>query len=333
MIEKEHIPIIDLLKNEEGSILLVSHENPDADTIGSALALYIFLKKFNKRVFLGMKDEVPKFANFLPYVDHYKKLPLNEEFNVAIIVDAAGFKRCGEDVKAKLKVRIDHHVGGDFYSAYDFIDYKAPSNTAVVYNLLKLWDSSKLDKDIALCIYTGLASDTGFFKNSNTTKEVFELASELCSYGVNPNYVWQMFGERETVDKMHLISLVLKDIKFYDEGLCGIVITRDMMEKTNTKPEDTEGLVSYPRSLEGVLVAFALIEMLDKEGKPYWRCSLRSKGNKVNVARIAQKLGGGGHMYASGFRSKDSLDKTIQNLIEVYKEELINQGINLLAYV
>jgi len=322
---KESVPIIELLKEEKGPILIASHENPDADTLGSALALYLFLKKKGKEVFVGCKDKVPHFLDFLPGAKEVLPLPTDMVFNLAIVVDASGFYRIGAEVKAFRKVRIDHHIGGEFYGIYDHIDPYAPSTTALVYKLLSLWDRSAIDEDIAENLYAGLATDTGFFKYSNTDAQTFELAKELTMLGAKPNWTYVMFSERESLNRIKLISKVLDTISLHEEGLvAGIVIPYRFLEETGCEYSDSEGLVNYPRSLEGVEVAYALIEKPD-EG--VWKVSLRSKG-KVDVAKIAEALGGGGHKYASGSKIKaQTQEEALEKLLSAIREGLERQGL------
>ncbi len=315
----EHvIPLSKKLIKEDGSILLVCHENPDGDTLGSALALYIFLKKLGKNVAVFCKDEVPRFAKFLPHSEevlHPQDLK-GKIFDLAIIVDASGFKRANFDIVSSCKARIDHHVGGDFYGLYDLVDFTYASTTLLVYELLKYIDKNLIDKDIALCLYTGLCTDTGFFRYSNTNAEVFKTAAELCSYGVEPNYVWRNFGERETIAKLKLISRALDSMGIFHEGkTAGIIITQQMIKEAGALYEDTEGLVNYPRRLDGVFVAFAMIETV-YEGKTYWRVSLRSKDEHMDVSKIAQRLGGGGHKYASGCKLYDDMHTSLYKLLD-----------------
>ncbi len=316
----EGIPIIDMLKEEKGSILVFSHENPDADTLGSALALYLFLKKKGKNVKVGCKDKVPHFLDFLPHANEVIQLPTPEVFDTGIIVDASSFYRAGTEVRAIKKVRIDHHIGGEFYSPYDYVDPSAPSTTAIIYHLLKTWDESAIDQEIAECLYAGLATDTGFFKYSNTNADTFQIAKELVEKGADPHRVYKMFSERESLGKMRLISKVLDTLTLYEDGLvAGIIIYDRFFKETGTTYPDSEGLVNFPRSIEGVEVAFALIEKAD-EG--VWKVSLRSK-EKVNVANIAQRLGGGGHKYASGCKIKaDSAQSALELLLSAIREEL-----------
>ncbi len=322
---EESVPLIELLKREEGPILIASHENPDADTLGSALALYLFLKKKGKRVMVGCKDKVPHFLDFLPGANKVVRLPVAEVFSLAIVVDASGFYRVNADVKAFKRVRIDHHIGGDFYGEYDYIDPEAPSTTALIYRLLCQWDRSAIDKDIAENLYSGLATDTGFFKYSNTTAETFQLAKELVELGAQPNWTYVNFAERESINKMKLISKVLGTLSLYEDGLvAGITILDRFFKETGCEYPDSEGLVNYPRSLEGVEVAYAIIEKPD-EG--IWKVSLRSKG-KVDVAKVAEALGGGGHKYASGCKIKaSSYEEALERLLKAIREGLEREGL------
>ncbi|MFN3599455.1 MAG: DHH family phosphoesterase [Aquificaceae bacterium] len=322
---QECIPIIELLKEERGPILIASHESPDADTLGSALALYLFLKKKGKKVFVGCKDSVPHFLDFLPGSQEVIKLPVEEVFSLALVVDASGFSRVNAEVRAFKRARIDHHIGGEFYGEYDYIDPKAPSTTALVYKLLCAWDKSAIDEDIAENLYAGLATDTGFFKYSNTTAETFELAKELVELGAKPHWTYINFAERERVNKLRLLSKVLETLSLEEEGLvAGITIFDRFFKETGCQYADSEGLVNYPRSLEGVEVAYALIE---KPEEGVWKISLRSKG-KVDVAKIAESLGGGGHKYASGCKIKGSYEDVKKRLLTAIREGLIEKVVS-----
>jgi phosphoesterase RecJ-like protein len=319
-MKKESIPIVDFLKEVKGSILIATHENPDGDALGSGMALYLFLKKMGKDVFIGSKDGVPHFLDFLPHAEEVISLPEDRFYDVGIVVDSSGFFRIGTEVRVAKRIRIDHHVGGDFYGRYDFIDPSAPATASLVYEIIRAWDEDAIDKDIATCIYVGLATDTGFFKYSNTNEYTFELAKRLVSRGAEPHYVYRMFSERESLGKMKLISKVLETLKLYENGLvAGITILDKFFKETGTTYEDSEGLVNYPRSIEGVEVAFAIIE---KPSEGVWKVSLRSKVN-VDVSKIAERLGGGGHKYASGCKIKaSSLDEALSKLLSAIREQL-----------
>ncbi len=294
----EVVPIIERLKSETGKILLTTHENPDGDGIGSMLALYKFLKKKGKNVVCAMKDNVPYIYNFLPNVDKIKKLPLNEEFSLAIVIDAVGVHRVKAPINAKEIIRIDHHIGGEF-NEYDFIDPNAPSTTYLVCKLLRMWDEGLIDKDIATCIYTGLITDTGSFRYNNVDNHTFEIAKFLVEKGADPFYISTMVFERNRPNVIRLLTKTLSTLEIHFEGkIASLVVRRDFIEETGTDEEDTEGFVNYARSIEGVEVAFIMIQKSDRRT---WRVSLRGKG-KVPVRDIAKEFGGGGHRDAAGCR-------------------------------
>lgn len=322
---EQSIPIIELLKEENGPILIATHENPDADTLGSALALYLFLKKKGKKVVVGCKDKVPHFLDFLPGAKEVIRLPVEDIFSLALVVDASGFSRVNAEVRAFKRVRIDHHIGGEFYGEYDYIDPSAPSTTALIYQILSSWDRSAIDEYIAENLYAGLATDTGFFKYSNTDAKTFQLAKELVELGAKPHWTFVNFAERESMNKLKLLSKVLETLTLHEGGLvAGITIFDRFFKETGCEYADSEGLVNYPRSLEGVEVAYAIIE---KPEEGLWKISLRSKG-KVDVAKIAESLGGGGHKYASGCKIKaPNYQEAMHRLLDAIRVELEKEGL------
>ena len=324
-MKRESVPLVDFLKEAKGSIIILPHENPDGDALGSAMALYLFLKKKGKNVVVGCRDRVPHFLDFIPYVDEIIRIPNGKFYDIGIVVDSAGFHRTGAEVKVARRVRIDHHVGGEFNGRYDYIDPRAPATASLVYELILAWDEEAMDEEIATCLYVGLATDTGFFRYSNTNEFTFELAKRLVRYGADPNYVYRMFSERESVNKMKLISKVLETLTLYEDGLvAGVTIYDSFFRETGTDYTDSEGLVNYPRSIEGVKVAFALIE---KPREGVWKVSLRSK-EAVDVSKIAERLGGGGHKYASGCKIKAiSRDEALEILLSEIRKQLKLQHI------
>ncbi len=311
-MEIEVVPIIERLKAENGKILLTTHENPDGDGIGGMLALYKFLKKKGKNVVCAMKDDVPYIYNFLPFVENIKKLPLNETFDLTIVVDAVGLHRVKAPVESKEVLRIDHHLGGDFNKS-DYIDPNAPSTTFLVGKLLREWDEDAIDSDIATCIYTGLITDTGSFRYNNVDEKAFEMAKFLVKKGANPSYISTMIFERNKPNVIKLLTKTLSTLEIHYNGLiASLVVRREFIEQTGTTEEDTEGFVNYARSIEGVEVAFIMIQKPDRKT---WRVSLRGKG-KIPVREIAKKFGGGGHRDAAGCRIEGGEYEVKRKLIE-----------------
>ncbi|NPA17468.1 MAG: bifunctional oligoribonuclease/PAP phosphatase NrnA [Aquificae bacterium] len=316
------IPAVERLKREEGEILLVTHHNPDGDGIGSMLALYRFLKKKGKNVRMAMKDDTPHIYDFLPDVDKIEKLPINHQFSLAVILDAAGMYRADAPVYAKEHLRIDHHIGGVFESINDYVDPYAASTTVVVGRILKAWDEECIDKEIATCLYTGLLTDTGSFKHNNVNEEAFEFAKYLTSKGVDPSRVASMVFERNRPAVIHLLNRVLGTLQMDYEGrMASLVVRREFLQSTGALEEDTEGFVNFARSIEGVEVAFIMIQ---KEDLKTWRVSLRGKG-RINVQIIAKKFGGGGHRDAAGCRIEGDEDTVRNKLIQTIKEEIQKQ--------
>ena len=317
-IYDEYIPAARFLSSFKGSILIASHENPDGDTIGSALALYLFLKKLGKNVKIGCKDRVPYFLEFLPASREYIKLPVEEEFDLCIVVDASSVSRLGAPVRAKRFMRIDHHKGGDFYGEADLINVEAPATAEVVYYLLKNWKPELIDRDIATCIYTGLATDTGFFINSNTDAGALKLASELVEkYKVNPHEVAVNVKEKNPLRRLKLLSKVLDTLQLHLGGkVASMYVLKEWMDELGATYEDTEGFVNYARSIDGVDVAVFVIE---KPEEGVWKISLRSK-EKTDVSVICEKFGGGGHKYAAGCKIPHS--KGLKDVLEELLREI-----------
>lgn len=309
------VPIIERLKREEREILIFTHENPDGDAIGSMMALYLFLKKKGKDVVPAMKDDLPYIYNFLPASEDIKKLPIEKEFETAILVDAAFKERSGVEIKAKEVIRIDHHIGGKFESIYDYVEVGSPSTTSLVTQILRQWDENSIDKDIATCLYTGLITDTGNFRYNNTNEKTFEIAQYLVSKGADPFYISKMIFERNRLSTLMLLQKTLSTLEIHQNGKIAILtVFRDFLNQTGSTEEETEGFVNFARSIDGVKVA---VLMIQKQDLYTWRVSLRGKGD-VNVQKIASELGGGGHKDAAGCRVKgdyyDAKDKIVQTI-------------------
>jgi len=311
--------LINRLKKENGKILIFTHENPDADGIGSMLALYEFLKKQGKDVECGMKDPAPAVLDFLPDIDKIQKLPNGKVYDLAILVDAAGKFRAGTEIKAKEVIRIDHHIGGNKESNYDFIDTYAPSTTFLIAKILRHWNEELIDKNIATNIYTGLITDTGSFRYNNVTEEAFELADFLVRKGVDPHYVANMIYERNKLSTIKLLQKTLSTLSLYENGkIASLIVERKYLQETGAIEEETEGFVNYARSIDGVEIAFIMIQ---KEDLETWRVSIRGKGN-IDVREIAEYFGGGGHRDAAGCKIKGEKTKVLEKLVERAKKQL-----------
>ncbi len=318
----EHsVPIIERLKREEREILIFTHENPDCDGIGSMLALNMFLKKLGKNVVMAMKDNIPHICDFLPEVENIKKLPLDKKFPVAILVDASSKKRAGIEINADEIIRIDHHIGGEFESNFDFVDCHSPSTTALVTEILRKWDENLIDEKIATVLYAGLITDTGSFRYQNTKFNTFEIAKFLVEKGANPSYISTMIFERNSVNTILLLQKTLSTLKLFDNNQIAVLtVFRNFLTDLNCKEDETEGFVNFARSIEGVKVA---ILMIQREDLKTWRISLRGKG-EIDVREIASAFGGGGHRDAAGCRVIGDYEEVLNCLVEKVSQKIDN---------
>lgn len=322
--------VADLIRREK-SFIIATHIQPDGDGLGSVLGLGLWLRKIKKEVFMSWGEEIkvpPQYA-FLPGINLLCRPSLIHHPSSLnfIAIDCASIERLGvlrsAAEKAQNFVNIDHHPGNTRYGKINLIDEKTSSSAELVYKVIKVAGrksqvASYLDKDIALCLYTGIVTDTGRFQYSNTNESTFKAALELLQYGVSPNYVFQNVYENLSFPSLQLLGRILDRAKVCEEAsLIYTSITQQDLKETGTKAEETENFVDHLRAVQGSRVAVIFKETPDAKIK----ASLRSK-NEINVGEIARKFGGGGHRNAAGFTS----DKDIPETLKILVKELINKS-------
>ncbi len=305
----------ELIRSMEGRILITTHKNPDGDAIGSSLGWYNFLRKLNKDVRIIYRDSIPYFFDFLPNVrDVDSAEEIREEFDWVIITDVSDPKRTGfERIPAKKSLVIDHHITAEPFTDFFIVEPDISSTCELSYYIMKLISPDLIDTTVAVPIYTGILTDTGGFNYSNTSPDTHSVASELLEKGVEPYWVYSNIFERNRINKFKLLELVLKTLEFsLGQKVAHITLFRKFLEETGAYPEEAEGFINYPRSIDGVEVAVFFKEIEEN----FWKVSLRSKG-KVNVAEVAKKLGGGGHKMAAGYEKRGDL---VEVKGELFKE-------------
>lgn len=280
--------------------LIVAHANPDGDAIGSTLALGMGLRQLGKEVVMFNEDPLPYSLRSLPHVSELvRKIPLAADIDLAIMVDCSQPHRAGksfEEIAPHVPLMIiDHHMINGAAPEENCIDVNAAATGHVVYELLTRM-SVKITPEIATLVYTTVVMDTGFFRYSNTTSSVFELAAELVRLGASPSEVSQSALENCPVAQVRLLPLVLETMTLEFGGQCAtLVLTQQMLEEAQATPDMAESFINYARAIEGVEVA-----VLFRERDPgVYKVSLRSK-KRVNVAEVAARFGGGGHIHAAG---------------------------------
>ncbi len=279
---------------------IASHISPDADAIGSMLALGLGLLQRGKRVTFFSRDGVPQSLQFLSGSERITKtLEPTESYDALVMVDCASPKRAGEPIEALAAVRapylIDHHILPGIDHTEHCIDEKAAATGEVVFHILQAMGCT-ITPDIATCIYTTIVGDTGHFRYSNTTPAVFRMAAELVERGADPWFVASNIHEQVHPATYHLLRNSLATLQTEANGrYASMMLTQEMLQEADALPEYAEEFVSYPRSLTGVEVAAFFRELPDGR----WKVSLRSK-RYVDVSAITAKFGGGGHIHAAG---------------------------------
>ncbi len=325
------------LLTAEKSIIIIPHKNPDADAIGSTLALFNFFKKIGLNATVVSPNLFPKFLNWLPNAD---KIIIAEnnidstseiikkadiifclDFNTLSRIDI--LENCVKESTA-IKVLIDHHQEP---SEFDFLysDTEIPATSQLVYHFIELMDKEDLiDKEIATCIYAGIISDTGSFRFSSVKPSTHKIVAKLLKKGISHSTIHDNLYDNNTIDKLKLLA---RTIDLMDElkefRTCIIHLNKDDLLKFNYQKGDTEGFVNYGLMLENCVFSVALFEDLHKN---LVKISFRSKGN-FDVNAFARKhFDGGGHINAAGGISKENMVDTIQklkNILVNYKSLLL----------
>lgn len=303
------------LIEKSNNIVILSHIDPDADALGSALGLYPILKSMKKNVsVVNYTKELARNLNFLPNFEKVKN-ELPKKIDLIITCDTGSVDRLGFEFSNVEVLNIDHHKSNTNYGTINVIEPDFPSTSAVIYKLL-MENGVKIDSDSAMCLYTALVDDTGFFKYESTNEETFEVAKNLTAFGANPHYVAKMLTERDSLARLRLTSLVLNTLDLTLDGkVAKVILTKEMLKETGATKSDSEKIVNMVRALASVEVSIFL-----KEEEKGIKVSLRSK-NYVDVSEIATGFGGGGHKRASGFsyNSKD-FDFLYKEIVDRLKE-------------
>jgi phosphoesterase RecJ-like protein len=304
-----------------GSFYVTAHRNPEADAMGSSLALAHLLRQVGKRASVVSVDPLPRNLQFLPHEGLLRQQPaLTEWPEMLFVLDCGDLERTGlvkgNPPPGSAIVNIDHHVTNRQFGAINWVDPDAAATAELIFDLVEAL-GAKLTTEIGLCLYTAIASETGFFAYSNTRPSTFRRAAELLERGVDPWAVAQRLREN-TPERLKLLSELLGGMERSADGqIAWMTVTSELFQKTGTSAEDTEEFIGYPRSLRGVEVAV----LFRQESGLTWKISLRSK-NRADVARVAERFGGGGHHRAAGCTVNGSLDEVKQRVLAAVEEAL-----------
>jgi phosphoesterase RecJ-like protein len=291
------------------TFLITTHESPDGDAVGSSLGLANYLLELGKDVTVHICDPVPEIYAFLPMADTVTTTLPERDYDVCFVLDVGEFRRAGTQISAARGrigafVNLDHHKTRDEFGLYNLIDPSAAATGILIYRLIKE-AGREVSLATAICIYVATITDTGSFRYSNANPEAFAVAGEMIATGVNAWDIAAQLYESQPRCRLELLSLALTTLAFSDCGrFASLTVTLDMYDRTGSDAELTDGFINYPRSVRGVEVAIFFRQLSDTA----FKVGFRSKGN-VDVSRLAEGFGGGGHHNAAGCVVEGSIDE------------------------
>ena len=306
--------ILEEIKKAE-RIVILTHENPDGDAVGSSIAMYLGLKELGKTPDIII-PEFPRAFENLPGIENIKKESDIKNYDLAIALDTAsikmlnGYSKYFED--AKTKIVIDHHSSNTMFGDYNYVDQDSPACAQlllVLFNYLNI----EVSKEIGTDILAGIITDTGGFRYDGVTAETFELVAGLCQKGVKVSKVYQKVFASTSKSKFFLHRIALDRLELLDnEKIAFTYITKNDENSVGAENGDYDGIVEQGRDIEGVEISIFL-----RETEKGIKASLRSK-DYVNVSELCRIFGGGGHIRAAGC--------TIPGTIEQVKTQILNQA-------
>ncbi len=319
--------------NEAKSILLTMHENPDGDGLGSATAMYHYLKEIDKDCRILNVSLLPieyDFLNTGNIIETYSP-DIHDSWianvDLAIIFDVGDYKRI-RDLKTQIiknnikTLNIDHHPHPkDHPFTHNVVDLNAASTGDMVYDYIKTVRDGKISKLMAEGIYTAVMTDTGCFRYSNTNTHCHDIAIECIEAGVNTTNIYQLIYESSSQSRINLLGNVLQNIHYELDGeFAWYVIDQNMMSMAKASKADVEGFTDFVRTIKGVEVSMMVMESEDTG----CRLNFRSTGKYI-INEVAIELGGGGHKFASGAVVNKPLDTVVKNAVDTMKKSILEQ--------
>ena len=317
-------PIIEQIEQAD-SITLTTHCNPDGDGIGCELALYDTLTRMGKKVHMYNRDGIPRIYSFLEHawnIERGAAYPQAHHEDLIISVDSGSRGRLGlpdSFFEGRTLINIDHHASNQKFGDYNVVDSNYCATGAMVFDLLIAMGQS-LTVASASAIYTAILTDTASFRLASTTAGVYRMAADLVDAGAKPWPISMGIYESRPLAGLHILSACLETLEIRDEGRSAwMFINQQMYETAGADVEDSEGLIDYGRSINGVEVAVLIRS--DESGPERWKVNFRAK-TTADVGLLASSLGGGGHHYASGCLLRGSFDE-VRNRIQAAVTELL----------
>lgn len=280
-------------------ILLLGHQRPDGDTIGALLSFYLILKRQGKEVFPTLKDKPSLKFSFLPSFSEIRN-ELPESYDLSLALDVSDLKLLG--FKIRPEINIDHHLTNSNFAEVNLVKPEKSATCEILFDLFEKLGFG-IDKDLSTCLLTGIFTDTASFQNQNTTGECLKVASRLLSFGARLSQINKNVLNAHSLSSLKLLGKALE--RLWENKKLGLVITlisRADLKKLKAVPEDLEGLANFLNTIPKVK---AILVLSEEDGEI--KGSLRTRNDEVDVSRLAQLFGGGGHQKAAGFSLRGRL--------------------------
>ena len=308
--------VVELIENKQ-FFGITTHVRPDGDGIGSSLGLCWLLQSLGKTAEVIVRDTIPISYQQLPGSQDIRIIPeIDRDYDAVFVIECSDVNRPGiRNLEKQFTVNIDHHTTCEHFGSINWIDATASAVGEMIYNLCKAI-GGRVTKEIAECVYLALVTDTGSFHFPNTTERTLKVASELVKVGVKPAKISEAVYNSYPWSRIELMTKVLVTVQRSETGkVAWMRQTLEMVEDAESVEGDNHGFVNIPLTAREVE---AVVYMREVQPNAY-RVSFRSKGD-INVAKIAEKFGGGGHKNAAGCRIEGDWDECERKLVSAIIE-------------
>ncbi len=310
--------VVELIENKH-NFAITTHARPDGDGIGSSLGLCWLLRSLGKEAEVIVSDGIPATYHTLPGADEIIHVAeMIGKYDAVFVIECSDIERPGiKNLDQQFTVNIDHHTTCEHFGTINWIDPTASAVGEMIYNLCKAI-GGRISREIAECLYMALVTDTGSFHFPNTTDRTLKVASELVKAGVKPAKISEAVYNSYPWSRIELMSKVLATVKRDASGrVAWMRQTLEMRESSGMLDGDNNGFVNIPLAAKEIVASIYMREVRPQ----FYRVSLRSKGD-INVARIAEKFGGGGHKNAAGLRIEGDWNECERKIVAAVIESV-----------
>ena len=308
--------VVELIENKQ-NFAITTHIKPDGDGVGSSLGLCWLLRSLGKSAEVVVRGDIPLAYRSLPGAGDIRDIEMvDKTYDAIFVIECSDLQRPGiVGLDEQFTVNIDHHATSEHFGTVNWIDSTASAVGEMIYNLVKAI-GGRVTREIAECVYMALVTDTGSFHFSNTTERTLKVASELIKAGAKPAEISEAVYNNYPWSRIELMRQVMSTVKRDESGkVASLRQTLKMREEAGAVDGDNNGFVNIPLAARDILACVYMREI----GENAYRVSLRSKGD-INVAKVAERWGGGGHRNAAGLRIEGDWNEKEEELVEAVRD-------------